>query len=389
MMLRISLLIAFFISSHLAQAQSDSLKLVLKNQLALMQFDKALISLEEIYKQGKDEEYYLLNTASCFENLGQTKKAAELYEKLIALNDSHTIAKSKLAQLYKNKGLYRASLELYQNLIESDRSNSYYHKQRAYLALQLGNIQQGLFSYQDAITYNPEDIEAIFGLAKIYLEIRYYPATDSLVELALKLDPDHIPLRILAANSAYRQEKYATMKEHIEANFRISKDSSAYQLKLLGIANYHLGNYSQSIHCLKRMEIKEEPTELIYNSMGLAYFENGNHQESEASFSKALKLAISNKTGAYYSYLGLNQHILKEYNRAVESFKKSYEYKEDPLMFYYIARSYDENFADKKPAQKYYERFLAESPEKDSPFTTYSEERLSQFKTIEHFKEPK
>jgi len=389
-MLRICLLICLIIPAHLAKAQKDSLQKELKNELALMQFDKALKSLDQIYENNKDAEDYLLTSAYCYENLGNSKMAVEQYQKLIASNDSHNIAKNKVANIYRKKGLYQDALELYYQLIEADRSNAYYHKQKGYLSLQLSDIQGALFSYQDALTYSPNDVEALFGLAKIYLEIRYFQATDSLVDLALKLDPKNIPLRILGANSAYRQENYHTVKEHIEENFRISKDSSAYQLKLLGIANFHLGDYAGSIHCFELMGAKEETTEFIYNYLGLAYFEKGHFTESEAAFQKALKLAISDKTGAYYSYLGLNQHHLKNYDAAVVYFQKAYQFEEDPLMYYYIARSYDEHYADKKPAQKYYERFLEASPEQENPFTTYSGERLSQFKTIKHFKdEPK
>lgn len=388
-MLRICLLISLIIPAHLAKAQKDSLQKELKNELALMQFDQALQSLNLLYTHDKEAEYYLLTSAYCYENLGQSQKAQKQYEALIAANDSHNIAKVKLASLYKNQGLYQPALKLYQQLLEADRSNAYYHKQKAQISLQLSDVQGALFSFQDAITYSPNDVEAIFGLAKIYLEVRYYAATDSLVDLALKHDSSNIPLRILGANSAYRQEKYNTVKEYIEENFRISKDSTAYQLKLLGIANFHLEKYRASIHCLERMILKEEPSELIYNYLGLAYFEKQQYAESEKAFTKALRKAISDKTGAYYSYLGLNQYHQQNYTMAVISFEESFHFKKDPLMYYYIARSYDDKFADKKPAQKYYERFLAASGEDENPFVTFSEERLSQFKTVDHFKNEK
>lgn len=154
----------------------------------------------------------------------------------------------------------------------------------------------------------------------------------------------------------------------------------------MGIANFHLEKYAASIYCLERMALKEEPAELIYNYLGLAYFERQQHAKSEAAFKKALQKAISDKTGAYYSYLGLNQYHLENYAAAIKSFQESYRFKEDPLMYYYMARSYDDKYADKKPAQKYYERFLAESAEAENPFVSFSEERLSQFKTADHFK---
>ncbi len=388
-MLRICLLISLIIPAHLAKAQKDSLQKELKNELALMQFDQALQSLNLLYAHDKQAEYYLLTSAYCYENLGQSQKAQKQYEALIAANDSHNIAKVKLASLYKNKGLYQPALKLYQQLLEADRSNAYYHKQKAQISLQLSDVQGALFSYQDALTYSPNDVEAIFGLAKIYLEVRYYVATDSLVELALKLDPNNIPLRILGANSAYRQENYNTVKEYIEENFRISKDSTAYQLKLLGIANFHLEKYAASIHCLERMRMKEDPSELTYNYLGLAYFETKQYAKSEEAFKKALQKAISGKSGSYYYYMGLNHFNLEDYDAALMSFKESFYFKKDPLMFYYIARSYDEKFADKTSAQQYYERFLEASGESENPFVTYSKERLSQFKTADHFKKAK
>jgi tetratricopeptide (TPR) repeat protein len=370
----------------LAKAQKDSLQKELKNELALMQFDRALETLDAIFKDNKDAEYYLLTSAYCYENSGNSAQAVAQYKRLIARNDSHNIAKNKLANIYKQKGLYKEALELYYQLTKADRSNAYFHKQRAQVSLQLSDIQGALFSYQDALTYSPKDVEAIFGLAKIYLEVRYYRATDSLVNLALKLDPRNIPLRILAANSAYRQEHYNTVKEHIEENFRISQDSSAYQLKLLGIANYHLKKYQASIHCFDRMGAKEETTEFVYNYLGLAHFEMGDYAESEAAFKKALHKALSSKSASYYYYIGLNNFNLQEYDAALMAFKESFYFKKDPLMFYYMARSYDEKFSDKKAAQQYYERFLAASGKAENPFVSYSQERLSQFKTVDHFK---
>ncbi len=388
-MLRLLLIISFLIPAHLAKAQEDSLQKELKSELALMQFDKALESLNQLYADNKDDEYYLMTSAYCYENLGQNGKAQAQYQALIAANDSHNIAKVKLATLYKKRGLYKPALALYRQLLEVDRSNAYYHKQRAQISLQLSDIQSALFSYQDALSYSPTDVEAFFGLAKIYLEIRYYSATDSLVALALQLDPNNIPLRILGANSAYRQENYNTVKELIEENFRLSKDSSAYQLKLLGIANFHLNNYATSLKCFERLELKEEPTELIYKYRGLAYFETKEYSQSEKAFKKALLEAVSDKTASYYYYIGLNHFHLEEYDAALISFKESFHFEKDPLMFYYIARSYDEKFADKSSAQEYYERFLAANYKAENPFVTYSKERLSQFKTANHFKKGK
>ena len=97
-MLRICLLITLFIPAHLAQAQKDCLQKELKNEVALMQFDQALRSLNLLYANDKESEYYLLTSAYCYENLGQSKKAQEQYEALILVNDSHNIAKVKLAQ---------------------------------------------------------------------------------------------------------------------------------------------------------------------------------------------------------------------------------------------------------------------------------------------------
>lgn len=351
-----------------------------------MQFEQALGTLSLLYKNAPNDENYLLSTAACYESLGQSKKAAAFYEQLITQNDSHNIAKNRLAQLYKKRGLYKEALVLYIQLIASDRSNAYYHKQRAYLALQLGDIQQGLFSYQDALTYNSNDLDALFGLAKIYLEIRYYEAVDSLIEIGLEQDFEHMPLRTLALNSAYRQNDFSRLKEQALENFKISNDSSAYPLKLLAIAHYHLGAYAESIKCFDRLKIKEEQTEVVCNYLGLAHFELGQFRESEKYFAQALELGISAKTGNYHRYLGLNQHQLGDYKGSIDSFEKAYEFESDPLLFYYIGRSYDELYADKEPAKKFYLKFLEEKEAGESPYSTYVEERLTQFKKIEHFK---
>ena len=59
-----------------------------------------------------------------------------------------------------------------------------------------GLYDQAIVFYEGALSRNPRDVNAVFGLALILREKREYKASFQKIEEALSLDPDYIPAQL-------------------------------------------------------------------------------------------------------------------------------------------------------------------------------------------------
>ncbi len=318
--------------------------------------------------------------------LGNSPRAIESYSALLSLDSTDVEALNALARLENQRSNYRAAFGYYQELQGLDSLNPYYLKKLGGLSLKRGSIASAFRYFEAAYQVNQQDLEVLSNLAKLYLEFKAYPQSDSLLQRGLALDRANVSLWMLDCQSAYRQKDYTRMNKALEALIDLQGDSSAFFLRNKGIASYHLGYHEASIQCLDRLVKQEGLSEIVAFYLGMAHRELGHSQESADYFNISIDEGISDQIGTYYLNLALSLEELDDLPGAIQAYQKSYRAKAQPVILYYLAVCYDAYYRDKTTAISYFEKFLEEVEPAASSYQVYARERISELKKQDHFR---
>lgn len=353
--------------------------------LAKYQFKEAKKALKRCYLEDTTNIDCLKKIALCSNKLGQLKDAKSIYSQIVEMDSTNLTALNQLGLLYQKESNYKKSLSQYKKLATLDSLNSYYHKKIAELSLKMGAIPNALFGYLQTHQLNPTDVEVIMELSKLYKQMEFYEKADSLIQKGISLDSTNIKLRLLLAKSAYTQKKYATVIRNLQPVMALTKDTSSYVLKLLGVSSFHVKDYAQAIHSLNKVVDSKQASEIIHYYLGLAYKASNKFKLSTQHFEEAITLGISDNVPTYYTNLAISLEEQGKHGAAIKAYQAAYKSSENKILLYHLARNYDAYYENKQTALQYYERYVAANDTDNIKFKDYSNYRISELKQILHF----
>ena len=231
---------------------------------------------------------------------------------------------------------------------------------------------------------NPGDISVIHKLTTFYLGLDQMEMAEKYMTKGLTLDSTHTQLLGIKAKLAYAKKDYSAVVHAIDQCLHYQNDTTEYQLKLLGIAYFHLKDNARSIKCLKKaMAIQE--TEVIQYYLGLNYKATGILDKSTLHLEKAISIGITDHIATYYSALATVLEENEDYQASIKAYQTAYSYSQNKVILFHLARNYDAYYADKKPALAYYEKYLSHNDTGNMELMNYSQYRISEIRDHLHF----
>lgn len=373
--------------SMTAQVQIDSAALQQKYEQALgrinaYQFDKALELLSTCYIEDPKNVEYLTRMAYCQFQLGRYPDAKLFYNQVLRQDSTHTTSISSLGSIYERENNYREALRYYVYWTSIDSTNSFAFKRCGYSALRSGLGTEAILYFLQAHGLNPADIEIIDQLSSLYLASEQLEYAETILQKGLNIDPNNIRLLQNKSRLFNKRRDYPTVVNAIEKTMALGDTSEYYQM-MIGVAYLHLDSLDKAIVNLEHIIQRKEDTEHTHHYLGLAYRQKGDFAKSIAHYEQAIAKGISPKVDAYYADLGAIAETQGDFRTAIAHYQKALEYNPKNEYVFFIARSNDLAFKDKRMALRYYEQYLAS---KDEEFKEYTEKRIVQLKEIMHFR---
>ena len=122
---------------------------------------------------------------------------------------------------------------------------------KGYACLRRGDPDAALIRFRHAAASEPENPQAYFGMAMVYLERDSSDETVDALEKALSVDPSYIPARAYLGIEYLKRYDIARAEEELE---RALKDEPTNLLAHIKYAEYYyrLGFYNRSVEVLER-----------------------------------------------------------------------------------------------------------------------------------------
>ena len=144
----------------------------------------------------KDPENFELNmTAGKMYSVAKDKESALIYyRRAVSIDPINSLARRQLAQTYYDVGDIEMSLATYENAIANETDNNlkadlYYNL--GVLNMQLGDFQQAEDNFSMAYDYNPNDIDALRGIAQTFENAEKWRRAEYFYRKLIDIEPEN------------------------------------------------------------------------------------------------------------------------------------------------------------------------------------------------------
>lgn len=351
-----------------------------KKELANYQFKKAL----DHFKSCQTTTQTNKDIAYCYFKLGQFNQSMLYYNKVLEEDSQNINALNQLANIFSKTYDYKSCISQYQKLIEIDSTNSYYHKRLANYAIKSNKEGLALYHLNKSYKLNQDDFSVLLTLTELHTQFEEYDIAKEYLTKGFSIDSLNSQLLTLQTKIAYKQKNYPIMIESLTKSLSLQGDTSVYQLKLLGIAYYHINRFEESIDLLEKSLICQQ-SDIVHFYLGLSYQSIDSLTKSKLHFERAITTGITDNIDTYYSNLASVLEKDGNHEDAIKAYQTAYNYSENKVLLFHLAKNYDYYYADKQTALTYYELYLAQNDTGNKELINYSKFRINKLKESIHF----
>lgn len=380
-----ALFLFYLLFSANVKGQSGSLDSV-QEALKDYRYAQALKALEAIAPSAKAGYTYYMLAAEVYQVNAMVPEAR------LAYAEASKVAPERLAPLIDGAKLamkhqqYSEANSLLHQAKALDSSNAYVCRLLGELALRQNQDLVAIANFQQAIDLQENDWESRLKLSRLFLEKRAYGQADELCASTIKLDSSQNQIWLIACLSAFRQKEYKQTLSLAKAGFRWGLDSSAALLQILGISAFYEGDLDRAHLLLVRSLLAGEESEKLFFYLGQVAWEQEDYPRAEQYYAKAVSASRSEALGVYELHLALSLEEQARYREAIPHQLEAYELTGSALILYYLARDYDEAYADKTKALAYYLKFIEAVDSEYYEYREYAADRISEIRAMQHFK---
>lgn len=251
------------------------------------EYQKAISFLSKAEAKAHDPTAALYTKGLCYQELGDTQKAKEAYQKVLTIIPEDTDTLYNLSRLYYNEEDLDTALAYAEQAIDmiEDNGDEMIYYLLALIYEQQNRVEDAIRYYEQTIDLDPAHIEAGGFLSKLYIKQQDYPKAISILKNMVEYNPDNLQFN--------------------------------YELALC-LAK--IGEWEDTVKYCRRV-IEIDPAFVkAYNQLGLALYCMERLNEAVESYKKALE--IDPKYATALNNLAYTYEKLQDYSNAIEKFSE-------------------------------------------------------------------
>jgi tetratricopeptide (TPR) repeat protein len=195
----------------------------------------ALKRLERALKTTNSPEFVHYKMGRVYRDMGKLREARESFEKSLALDSNYFQAATYLAVLCEEMGDEKRALELYEELAHLT-NNALYHRKLAALFMKNKNYPKAIEAFHNLLQLEPGDMNGLLQMARAWIEVGDLKKSEEKFRELIGLDPQNGTLRLMLGmllEAQSRTQEALTEYQLIESDSTAYYDSMGLRLKAL------------------------------------------------------------------------------------------------------------------------------------------------------------
>ena len=275
---------------------------------------------------------FLEHLGTLYRETGKTQHALDTFRQMLDMSDDSAIhGYEQIIDTYREQKQWAQATTAVQEATERFPKNT---GLRLVLAGQLvdnGKVQEGIGEAKKLLKGNKEDREIYIAISQIYSRMRQWKEAEEVAASAERLSdtPEALEYVHFVQGSIFeRQKKFDLAEEHFR-NVLANNPKNAGALNYLGYMYADRGIRLDEALTLIKKALEIEPQNGAYlDSLGWAYFKQGNYELAEENLHKAISKISNDATlhehlGDLYQKTGRLKLATAHWERALEEWNKS------------------------------------------------------------------
>lgn len=347
-------------AQHPPQPDNDKLLQLYQTQ----QYREAAEYLETFYPDTITDPAILDRLGYCYRMAGDYSQAERYYLRLYALDSLQISTLLSLAAVYVQRGQYAPATSYYQRIIRLDTAHVSAYRALSTLMRRKGDVPSAYAYLEQANHHQPSNSDIAYDFAQLCMTFEQYAKADSILQLALRADPDHGLLFLGKLQVAEKLKHYSEMVS-IGEQLAAQGDESQQMFSLLARGYFHTDNFVRCQETYERLlALYEQMGEIDYYYLAMAYKATEQYKEGLVYMDKVLEIAISPNTAFYYGRKADLHDLANQPSAAASNYLRSFQFENIPLHYYSLAIIYDHKLTDHRNALRYYRLYLKQDPPK-------------------------
>lgn len=349
----------FTLVDELTKRVRDGLRLTLKE---VVEFDKGLA---DVSTNSIEAYRYFAEGLEQYDRLF-TEKAAECFEKAVAIDSTFATAYHRLAICHNNLGLMedarsamKKAVTLVDRVTEHERLSIL-----AFDALFKGDTKSMIETYERMVHLFPNDISVRHLLGEVYYSLRRYDEALAQFKAALEIDNSYKLVYNLMGYTYSAMGMYEKAVETLQRYLELAPDEPNPH-DSIGEIYQTAGHLDEAIEEYKEALKRGPDLHFPWEHMGTAYLDKGNFDEAFHCFRRLIDAAPSDyykSTG--HRYIGWTYWAKGHYEEAVKSYREALKvYPNRFICIYEIGELYEEQ-GNSLGAKKFYEEWFQSASER-------------------------
>jgi tetratricopeptide (TPR) repeat protein len=300
-------------------------------------FARAITLLNQVEKHETMNSTLRLKLAEDYNNVGDSDKAAELYQELLKtmpeLPGLRERVRARLAEIYLRGSDRKKATQELEKIIGEDPTNPQLYYSLAQLALEEKQPEKAADYLSKAILLNPDAAPAYAELARIQISLKKTSDALATLDRARAKFPQNFLLEYLSGVAFSQQKAFPEAIQHFTSAEVIAQATHPQWLDEhfyfdLGAVHERKGDYTEAEKYFEKcLQLAPEFAEAL-NYLGYMWAEKGLHlPRSRELIEKALKLEPKNP--AYLDSFAWVLFKLEEPKKALDYILKAVEFSEE------------------------------------------------------------
>lgn len=362
-------------AQHPMQPDNHKLLEFYQNQ----QYGAAARYLKTFYSDSIADPVVLDRLGYCYRMAGNYVKAERYYLQLYNLDSLRISTLLNLAAVNVRRGQYLPAVKFYRQVIALDTTHVAAYEALSGLMSRTGDPQLA-YSYLARANYlQPSNSDIAYDFSQLCLNSEQYAKADSILQLALRTDPDNGLLLLGKLRVAEKLENYQEMVATGE-QLRALGDDSQQVLSLLARGYFHTDDFGSCEKTYNHLlALYKQMGEMDYYYLAMACKAMKQYEQGITYMDKVLEIAVSPNTAFYYGRKADLHDLANQPSAAASSYRRSFQFDTIALHYYSLAIIYDRKLNDPRNALRYYRLYLKQEPTKaEERYRTYVKQRIEE-----------
>jgi serine/threonine-protein kinase len=159
------------------------------------------------------------------------------------------------------------------------------------LSLRTGKAQEAVTAFQRALAVQPNNFDAMLGLARAYDASGDASRSESTYKRAIQLQPAYFGGYSKLGGFYFTYGRWGAAADMFRKVTQLTPDN-AHAFANLGACFFQLGQFDRALEAFQK-SVTLEPSDLAYSNVGTAQYYLGRYSDSAIAFEKALALSPS------------------------------------------------------------------------------------------------